>query len=170
MNVQSQIEVLREAMKNAKNPRLYERYQAVYLNLIGYERQEIAEIINRRRQTVGIYIKSYKGNSLEGLELGHSPGRPCKLSKEQENALVEVISTKVPADVGFTARYNWTLALASEYVKHEWDIDYSLRGMSNVLHALGLSYTRPTYTLETADSEKQKKFVEGTFPSLKKSF
>ncbi|NOJ72899.1 hypothetical protein HMI46_20355 [Paenibacillus alvei] len=31
-----------------------------------------------------------------------------------------------------------------------------------------MSYTKPTYTLEAADEEKQKEFVEGTFPGLKK--
>ncbi|MDQ0273573.1 putative transposase [Cytobacillus purgationiresistens] len=170
MNAQGQIEELKEAMKYAKDHRLYERFQAVYLFLIGYTRIEIAKIINRRRQTVGTYINAYKEKGLKGLELGHSPGRPSKLSKEQKATLFEVITTKVPADVGFTARYNWTLALACAYVKREWNQDYSIRSMSDVLHGLGLSYTRPTYTLEKADPEKQKEFVEKTFADVKKSF
>jgi hypothetical protein len=33
---------------------------------------------------------------------------------------------------------------------------------------MGLSYTKPTYTLAAADEEKQKAFVEITFPGLKK--
>lgn len=78
------------------------------------------------------------------------------------------MSTKVPADVGFTARYNWTLSLAAQFVKKKRDISYRVRGMSGVLHALGLSCTRPTYTLNKADSENQKVFVEETFSELKK--
>ncbi|SIS66398.1 putative transposase, partial [Salimicrobium flavidum] len=42
-------------------------------------------------------------------------------------------------------------------------------GASKLLHALGLSYTRPTYTLQQADPAKQQTFVEDTFPALKKS-
>ncbi|GGB51833.1 hypothetical protein GCM10011409_31760 [Lentibacillus populi] len=132
--------------------------------------KEIGKIINRHHEIVGIYIKSYKEGSLEGLALGHSTGKPSKLSEEQKAELLETVSTKVPADVGFKARFNWTLALITEFVKREWNIDYSLRGMSRVLHSLGLSYTRPTYTLEKADPEKQKEFIEVTFPALKKTF
>ncbi|MGE7921287.1 helix-turn-helix domain-containing protein [Viridibacillus sp. NPDC093762] len=76
--------------------------------------------------------------------------------------------TLFPADVGFTARYNWILALIVDFVEEKWGISYSLRGMSRILEQLGLSYTRPTYTLEKADPEKQKVFVEETFPALKK--
>lgn len=38
--------------------------------------------------------------------------------------------------------------------------------MARVLERLGLSYTRTTYPLEKADTEKQKVFVEETFPNL----
>jgi transposase len=37
-----------------------------------------------------------------------------------------------------------------------------------MMHRLGLSYTKPTYTLVAADKEKQKDFVENTFPEVKK--
>lgn len=169
MSVQNQITELKEAMEKTKSRRLYERYQAVYLYLSGYQMNVIATIINRHRVTVSDYISAYKASNIDGLALGQSTGKPPKLSAEQMATLLEVISTKVPADVGFKARYNWTLALAVEFVEKEWAVLYSLRGMSDVLHRLGLSHTRPTYTLEKADPEKQKIFVEETFPALKKS-
>lgn len=37
-----------------------------------------------------------------------------------------------------------------------------------LMHRLGMSFTTPTYTLAAADEEKQKVFVEETFPRLKK--
>jgi putative transposase len=36
--------------------------------------------------------------------------------------------------------------------------------MSRLLESLGLSYTKPTYTLAQADAEKQKIFQEEIFP------
>ncbi|UJL47172.1 hypothetical protein KFZ58_04440 [Virgibacillus sp. NKC19-16] len=45
--------------------------------LSGYTRKEIGEIINRRH---GIYINSYKGDSFEGLALGHSTAKSSKLN------------------------------------------------------------------------------------------
>ena len=130
---------------------------------------EIAAIINRNRVTVSDYIAAYIEGSIEGLTPGQSTGKPSKLSSEQTAILLEIISTKVPADMGFEARYNWTLALIVEFVKDKWEVTYSLRGMSLLLEGLDLIYTRPTYTLEKADPEKQRVFVEETFPALKKS-
>ena len=170
MHAQTQLEEAKKAMQQAKDRRMFERYQAVYLFLSDYKRYEIAQILNRNAETVGIYIATYKESGLAGLALGHSTGKPPKLSAEQKAILVETVSARVPADVGFTARYNWTLALVVEFVRNEWDVSYSLRGMSTVLHHLGLSYTRPTYTLEKADPEKQRKFAEETFPELKKNY
>lgn len=169
MSNQKQLVAVKEAMRCAKDRRHFERYQAIYLYLSGYKMKEIAQIIGRIPETVGIYIATYKESGLDGLVLGHSPGKPSKLSKEQKAMLLEIVSTQVPADVGFPARYNWTLALVVEFVQKKWSISYSLRGMSGVLAQLGLSHTRPTYTLEKADPEKQKVFVEETFPAQKKS-
>lgn len=38
-----------------------------------------------------------------------------------------------------------------------------------MMQQMGLSYTKPTYTLAAADKAKQKVFNEETFPTLKKS-
>ncbi|MDT2287213.1 winged helix-turn-helix domain-containing protein [Paenibacillus larvae] len=40
--------------------------------------------------------------------------------------------------------------------------------ISKVMERLGLSYTKPTYTLAAADPKKQRHFTETTFPELKK--
>ncbi|WP_083632469.1 IS630 family transposase [Domibacillus antri] len=58
--------------------------------------------------------------------------------------------------------------LVVEWVEREWQVSYSLQGMSLVLHHLGFSHTRPTYTLENAYPVKQQTFVEDIFPALKK--
>jgi len=55
-----------------------------------------------------------------------------------------------------------------EYIKREYGISFSIRGSSKLMHRLGMSYTKPTYTLAAADKEKQSEFVENTFPRLKK--
>ena len=101
--------------------------------------------------------------------MGVSSGKPPYLSTEQRVILSETITTKVPADVGFTAKYNWTLNILVQWVEREWGVSYSLRGMSKLLERMGFSHTRPTYTLEKADAEKQDYFMNETFPALKKT-
>jgi hypothetical protein len=70
--------------------------------------------------------------------------------------------------VGFKSKFNWTLEIIAAYIKQEFGHEYSLRGVSKMMHRLGLSYTKPTYTLAAADEEKQKEFAENTFPEVKK--
>lgn len=53
---------------------------------------------------------------------------------------------------------NWNFNIARKWVSDNFNIEYSNRGMLQVLHRLNLSYTRPKYTLEKADIEKQENF------------
>lgn len=169
MTRNEQLKQLQLAMRHTKDRRLFERYQSVFLHFNGKTNVEIATIIQRNRVTVGSYIKAYKNGGLPGLEMGISTGKPSYLSMEQRAELANIITTKTPADVGFAPYTNWTLALLVSLAKREWDVSYSLRGMSKLLHRMGFSNTRPTYTLAKADPEKQKTFIEETFPALKKA-
>jgi len=73
----------------------------------------------------------------------------------------------VPADVGFTATYNWTAKIVKEYIQKTFNVNYSISGVTTLLHRLGFSYTRPSYTLKKADPEKQEQFKK-EFNDLKK--
>lgn len=169
MTRNEQLEELRLAMRQTKDKRLFERYQAVFLHLEGKNNIEIAAIIQRNRATVGEYVKAYKKEGITGLRMGISTGKPPHLTVEQRAELAEIITTKTPADVGFAPYTNWTLALLVSLTEREWGASYSLRGMSKLLERMGFSHTRPTYTLAKADPEKQKTFKEETFPALKKA-
>ena len=60
------------------------------------------------------------------------------------------------------------LKLSKNMYLKKYEIKYSLRGITNLLHRLGLSFTRPTYTLKNADQEKQEQFKKD-FEKLKKT-
>lgn len=108
-------------------------------------------MVETLKQSESTFLPIIK-NGFEKIALGQSTCRPPTLSVEQTELLLETITTRtrVPADAGFTARYKWTLAFIVEFVKEKWKVTYSLRRMSLLLERLGLSYTRPTYTLEKA--------------------
>ncbi|MFC7559597.1 IS630 family transposase [Paenibacillus farraposensis] len=163
-----ELEHVKAAMKQAKERRMYERYQAIYLHLKGTPMTAIADILNRNRMTVSSYIHTYENGGLAALQLKHSSGAPTRLTKEQQDQLKQTVAYSVPHEVGFTAKHNWTLELIATYVEREWGHRYSLRGISKVMERLGLSYTKPTFTLAAADPEKQRQFAEMTFPDLKK--
>ncbi|WP_366414856.1 winged helix-turn-helix domain-containing protein [Paenibacillus sp. GP183] len=60
------------------------------------------------------------------------------------------------------------MEIIGAYIKREFKHEYSIRGISKMMHRMGLSYTKPTYTLAAAEVEKQNEFVKTTFPGLKK--
>jgi putative transposase len=108
--------------------------------------------------TVGNYVNSYKQHGIEGLKMGKPTGCPCFLTKEQEAELYELITTKTPDEVSFGYRKNWNANILCKWVSDNFNVQYSNRGMLQVLHRLNLSYTSPTYTLAKADPEKQEAF------------
>jgi transposase len=161
---------IKSAMKKEKDRRMFERYQAIYLHLNGKGAPEIAETIGRTERTVYKYMRAYRQAGIDGLQIQYSPGASERLTKQQQEQLKQAIVSSVPHEVGFPSKYSWTLHLIGEYIKREFGHTYSLRGISKMAHRLGLSYTKPTYTLAAADEAKQQVFKEETFPALKKDF
>ena len=134
----------------------------------GYTNRRIAEIVGINEMTVGIYVKMYDTLGVEGLVPKKSPGRPRLLTDEQEQKLYETISEKTPDEVGADGIKNWTAKIACDWVFREFGVQFSSNGMLDLFHRLNLSYTRPTYVLTKADSEKQTQFKED-FEAVKKT-
>jgi transposase len=116
------------AMRETKDKRLFERYQCIHMLLMGESQKKIAKILDRGADTVGDYVQSYCSHGLQGLLLQHSPGRPKRLTLEQEQELYQTIVEKTPADVGFPANMNWTSLLIRDWIKSQFQVQYSERG------------------------------------------
>lgn len=165
----AEIQAIKKAMKDTKDKRMYLRYRIIYLHLQGHTNRDIAKMEGFCEHTVGVYVSKYNKNGIEGLALKHSPGAPRLLTAEQEMLLAEVITTKTPDQVGFPNRKNWYINIVQQWVKDNLNVEYSHRGMAEVLYRLKLSFTRPTYTLAKADPQKQEEFKQ-EFELLKKSY
>lgn len=132
------LEEARAAMKATNDIRMYVRYQCIYLFLSGESRNRITEILDLNIETVGIYIRSYCSEGLEGLQMDHSPGRPRRLTSEQEQELCQIIVDKRPAEVGFPANMNWTSGMIRQWIEQQYQVIYSERGTRELLYRLGL--------------------------------
>ena len=156
------------ASKNEKNAKQKKRYDTVLLYMEGYERKQIAEILHIPYRTVCAHITSYQKGGMDALLLIKHTGAPKKLSDEQEHTLIHIISTQTPEEAGVGIFANWTSSLAGKLAEDRFGVTFSDRGMRNLFDRVGLSYTRPTYTLEKADPEKQRQFRKD-FETLKKT-
>ena len=164
----AEIRNLSRLASKTKDVRMKLRYDVIRLHLQGRTKSEIADIFAIPYQTVRNYVNAYERSGLEGLAIKKPPGRPAKLNKAQEQQLYDCITTQLPKDVGFAPFVNWTASLACQWVKKEFGVIFSERGMRDVFCRLKLSYTRPTYTLKKADPETQKAF-KAEFEKLKKN-
>ncbi|KMY51704.1 hypothetical protein AC625_21030 [Peribacillus loiseleuriae] len=162
------LEEIQQVLKIEKNVRLYQRYQVILLHLQDHMNREIAKIVNLNENTISTYIKKYQKLGIDGLKLGHSPGAPRRLTQEQEAQVRDVILHQTPAEVGLKTNMNWTSPLLREWILREFGIQYADRGVLNLLHRLGFSHTRPSYTLAKADPVKQAAFRD-TFNHVKKN-
>ncbi len=169
VNNEEIIAKLKKLARKSRDARQRRQYDIVRLSLQGMKKAEIAEIMDMTLQGIYKVLKKYKTKGVEGLILGKAKGRERKMTKEQEEELYKIVSESLPKDVGLEPFCNWTAPLACEYVKNRFGIKFSERGMRDVFYRLNLSYTRPTYTLEKADSVKQEEFKE-KLESLKKGF
>ncbi|MNF98458.1 hypothetical protein D3C84_813160 [compost metagenome] len=149
---------IEDQLKSTKDRRMYERFQTIRLRLMGRSVSEIATIVFRSEKTIRNYIHAYEKEGISGLTMQLSPGRSTRLTKDQRDELKRVIVSQVPADVGFTAKFNWTLQLVADYIERTYECSYSLRGVSKLMEHMNMSYTKPTYTLVAADPKKQERF------------
>ncbi|WP_445669342.1 helix-turn-helix domain-containing protein [Paenibacillus sp. FSL R7-0204] len=72
-------------------------------------------------------------------------------------------AAKRPFDVGIEAKYTWTLKLAMLFVEREFGETYTENGISVLLHRLGFSQTKTTYTMDLADPAGKKRSGQKSF-------
>ncbi len=101
-----EIKEFKIALKQTKNIGLYKRYSVVLRDFEGFTNKLIAEMEGLEPHAVGNYIRNYKLKGLAGLEMKYSPGPTKKLSKEQEDKMIEVITNNTHNEVGFESRKN----------------------------------------------------------------
>ena len=162
------IEELSKLSKQEKNVKQKKRYDVVLLHLEGKTNGKISEYLHVSLRAVSTYLSLYRNGGVNSLLIKKQAGAKKKLTNEQEAELKETISNYTPEEAGVGIFANWTAPLACELVKKRYQVQFSERGMRNLFERIGLSYTRPTYTLAKADPVKQEAF-RNEFERLKKT-
>lgn len=58
------------------------------------------------------------------------------LTNELEEMIKAVVLNKTPADVGFTANFNWAAGIIAEYILSGFNIHYIVKGSTLILNRL----------------------------------
>lgn len=143
-----EIIVLQEAHHAARDKRKADRIKTVLLLNQGYPYSEIAQILLINDSTAREYFKEYKSLGLDGLVEDNYSGSESFLSVSQTQELVLHLKAKTyPAvkEVVF-------------YVNQTYGKNYSIEGLTHLLHKLGFVYKKTKIIPGKLDPVKQEEF------------
>lgn len=130
-----------------KNHRKADRIKSVLLRDEGWSLNKIAQALRLHNDTVSRYILNY----LEGENFDFDyKGSSEQLSKEQSDHLIKYLENNLHTKV---------IEIVA-YVASEFNLQYTVSGMTDWLKRNKFSYKSPKGTPSKADVEKQKEFVE----------
>ena len=148
-------ETLEQMYHHAKKRRLRQRALMVLLSHRGYCQKEIAKITGVSYPTARRYLHAYHLYGFCALYDHPKPGRPKRLTKEQEQQIDEWMNDS-PRRMSFNQN-NWTCRLLRFMIIKTWGIRLSLERVRQIIKALGYTLVRPKHQTKKADPHQKKK-------------
>lgn len=127
-----------------------DRVKAVLSLNSGWTPSQVAEILLIDRSTVRRYFRDFKKGGVKRLLENDYQRHRGYLSLSQEKKLDEYLQTHL----------HITAKSVAAYVKERWNIAYSERGMTGLLHRLGYVYKKPKLVPGKADAQAQEAFLD----------
>ena len=148
---------LHEAISREKQAMQRDRLRAVVLAVEGKQALEIAEILGRSRRFVQAWVYAYRDGGIAALRPGKSSGRPTKLPREQEAAFKQRMLDGPRAGDGVCTLRGVD---AQRILAAEFGVPYTLDGVYDLLHRLGLSCLSPRPRHRKNDPQAMRAWVD----------
>lgn len=127
---------------------------------------ELAAELEVSRGSINRWLQRYEAMGVEGLLTGTAPGRAPLLTKEQHEALTQLIEAG-PQAAGYTSGV-WTGPMIADLIEDRFGIRYHNHHVPRLLHQLGFSVQRPRKRLARADKDAQAQWLRHKLPAIKK--
>jgi len=132
---------LKQNARKATNAKQPDRYRAVVLALEGHKSQQIMKTLDRSINFVQRWTYAYRDGGIEAIVPKPHPGRPTKLSRQQEDQFKQrIVSGPTETDGGICTLRGID---AVQILEKEFGVKYTLYGVYDLLHRLGLSCLKP---------------------------
>lgn len=156
-------ERLQELVGVERDAKQRDRYRIALLALRGWEAEEIAEAMCSNRRTVQAWAYRYRDGGIAGLTPGEAPGnRPLLVPERHEEFRKRIVDGPRESDGVCTLRAKD----ARRILREEFGAAYTLAGVYDLMHRLGLSCLKPRPRHEASDPEAMRKFAEESAPLL----
>lgn len=153
------LEQLRQRTRQEREAKQRDRYRAVLLALDGHRTERIMHMLARSKNFVQRWVYAYRDSGLEAVRPKRQSGRPPKLSASQEPSFKErVLSGPTEADGVCTLHAQDVRRILEE----EFGVHYTLAGVYDLMHRLGLSCLAPRPRHRKNDPEQMQAWLEET--------
>lgn len=102
----------------------------------GLSQSQIARKFGVSRTTASRWYRSLHGSGMESLRKRRATGRPCRLSREQRQGVVDLYHEGALA-AGFRDD-KWTTARLAQAIFNRFDVRYDADHVGRIMHQLGL--------------------------------
>src|SRR5688572_17747595 len=156
--------VLHELMTRESNAKQRDRYRAVLLAMDGLEGDGIAGRVGRSPRFVDEWVGRYRKGGIATLRPKRQPGRPPKLTAEQERVLKGRLDAGPRASDGVCSLRGKDVC---RIIEQEFGVVHTLGGIYDVLRRLGYSSLVPRPRHRKNDPAAMQRFVERDAPLLR---
>ena len=148
---------LSQRSRQQRDAKQRDRYRAILLAVEGHDAPAIARILGRSRGFVQRWVYVYRDHGLEAVSPKPQTGRPPNLPAAKEEPFKErFLAEPTEADGVCTLRAKQ----AQRILQEEFGVEYTLPGVYDLLHRLGLSCLMPRPRHRKNDPEQMRQWVE----------
>lgn len=148
---------LRQQSRQQQDAKQRDRYRAILLALEGQEAPAIARTLGRSRGFVQRWVYVYRDHGLQAVSPKRQTGRPPTLPAVKEEPFKQrFLAEPTEADGVCTLRAKE----ARRILQEEFGVEYTLPGVYDLLHRLGLSCLVPRPRHRKNDPEQMQRWVQ----------
>ena len=142
---------LERVHRSLRDKRQADRVKAVIALSKGWSAAQIAEILLFDEKTSRHYFDRYQQGGIQVLLDDNYSGAESSLDEHQMSELEDYLEENLLPDA----------KSVSAHISRQYQVRYSVSGVTDLLHRLGFSYKKPTHVPGKQDPEKQQAFLEG---------
>lgn len=130
----------------------------------GYTQQETADFLGVSKSSVSQWMKRYRRRGEAGLAAKPRPGRPRKLTKQQERSVLGWFN-KSATKFGFPTEL-WTAGRVAKLIRRKWDVKFHPRYISAWLAKRRVTPQKPRRQPRERDEEAIRKWLDHDWPLI----
>jgi transposase len=146
------------------------RRRAVHARELGYAVVDIAAILGLREETISRWCVRYQQGGEAALPGGRT-GRPVTsgrlLSQDQELALVDLIDSKTPQELGIPSAL-WTRPAVQQLIEQQTGRRLPIRTVGEYLGRWGYTPQKPVRKAYKQDPEEVAEWLDKTYPEIER--